>query len=701
MHRLPNLLGLPARFLVVSLSLFLLQSSPSPAWSQPAVKPSLATALTPSCPELDCSIRIQFTGQTQTWVVPAGSGNFRIELAGAAGGGEHGGSGALIKADLKVAPGQVLEFRIGGAGKRGDNAPGGYNGGGRAGSGAIAAGSGGGMSQLFLDSAAVLVAGGGGGAGGGTAGGAAGMEGEAGANGKYSTGGGGGQAFSGGQAGQSGRVSQEATRGQAGEGGAGASMQLAVPGGGGGGGYFGGGGGGAAYSSCCHQGSGGGGGSSYADSRYLSNVEAGRAPIGSGYAVVRYQLFPEVASHSWTPVNSGSGELRVDFTLPVGSVRLDRVALVGCQQVLAAPIGPSPSKSWKFTLKSCAGQSLSFILRSQAAAATTSSGATTSGPSSDWKIALAFNATPTKLKFQGANLFKTSTAAILLVSDSELVGFSGSDFRTSGCAAPTVRATAAGKEITLLNCRDGQNSLRLLSGSVSDASGNSLPSGDLTFSFRVDLKPPQANLRLSELDSEAGSARVELILTEPVGSPLIVLQRQLKAANCRSDWLERSQLLFIGNISCKAAITLTVPQDSLTDAAGRTGPATAVSLTLAFESSDTTPVAVPDLAIPPWIPVGGPSDNPPALPTEQTSPNESAATDVNETASATWAMFDSSLIRYLGIAALILLALLLGLGAIRSGRRSGQSEKPKSTKNDGSLTVDKYPVFSKPAHRLS
>ncbi|MGQ0842662.1 MAG: glycine-rich protein [Sporichthyaceae bacterium] len=112
------------------------------------------------------------------WRVPAGVHRVTVDLYGAQGGGDLGGGGGIVRAVLRVTPGQILWFTVGGRGCDVDDCPGinaGYNGGGPAGSAYEPGGGGaggGGASDVRVGTGAladrVLVAGGGGGAGGAT-----------------------------------------------------------------------------------------------------------------------------------------------------------------------------------------------------------------------------------------------------------------------------------------------------------------------------------------------------------------------------------------------------------------------------------------------------------------------------------------------------------------------------------------------------
>ncbi|WP_373707511.1 GEVED domain-containing protein [Kaistella sp.] len=113
-----------------------------------------------------------YTGNTQTFTVPAGVTSLQIKAWGAGGGGSNafndggsGGSGAFITTELTVSAGQVYTIQVGGGGKSGPGIKaGGYAGGG---TGGRQSGSGGGYSAVFsgniIGTNTRVVAGGGGG----------------------------------------------------------------------------------------------------------------------------------------------------------------------------------------------------------------------------------------------------------------------------------------------------------------------------------------------------------------------------------------------------------------------------------------------------------------------------------------------------------------------------------------------------------
>lgn len=204
-----------------------------------------------------------YTGSPQTWTVPPCVSSITVTVAGADGGGNLGGNGAVVTATIPVTPGQVLTINVGGSG---NSINGGYGGGGNGfastdGNVNYNSSGGGGASSISIGGTPVIIAAGGGGAGGGSgivAGGAGGCAtgiagsntfGFGGAPGTQVAGGAGGTPWAGTPPGGS--------NGSLGQGGNGGLWQTAS-GGGGGGGYYGGGGGG--NDGCCTGANGGGGG---------------------------------------------------------------------------------------------------------------------------------------------------------------------------------------------------------------------------------------------------------------------------------------------------------------------------------------------------------------------------------------------------------------------------------------------------------
>lgn len=226
-----------------------------------------------------------YTGNVQSWTVPACVNTVQIECYGAQGGpgdggtfADDGGYGGYAKGDLSVTPGQVLYIYVGEKPASATNGPGGWNGGGGDGQ---YGGGGGGASDVRTNGQTlnnrVIVAGGGGGGNsggpdhgfGGAGGGNAGSPGINGpGNGACS--GQGGTQSAGGAAGCGG--------GNPGSFGQGGSSQGSYHVGGGGGGWY---GGGSSYAV------GGGGGSGYTGGVSNASMQNGQRQ-GHGLVVFTY-----------------------------------------------------------------------------------------------------------------------------------------------------------------------------------------------------------------------------------------------------------------------------------------------------------------------------------------------------------------------------------------------------------------------------
>jgi hypothetical protein len=258
------------------------------------------------------STTFNYTGQEQTFVVPAGVTQITANVYGGAG---AGGRGGYVVATIRVKPGQRLRIFVGGNGTAGQGTyrggAGGFNGGGAGAcsyvsGGGSCGGGGGGASDIRRGGSdlpnRVIVAGGGGGHSGsdrgGKGGGLIGQNGEGGYVGGYIGGGGGGGTQTAGGAAGSGAyetcvAGKDGLPGDLGSGGSGgqsgggmACSGPGIGGGGGGGGYYGGGGGGGGGTEN-EDGGGGGGGSSYVEPR-ATNVEITRGKSAVGQIVISW-----------------------------------------------------------------------------------------------------------------------------------------------------------------------------------------------------------------------------------------------------------------------------------------------------------------------------------------------------------------------------------------------------------------------------
>ncbi|MEM1322340.1 MAG: glycine-rich protein [Bacteroidota bacterium] len=256
-----------------------------------------------------------YTGNVQTFIVPAGVTSIEVDAYGGRGGwGNYkaGGNGGRVQTTLSVTPGETLSIYVGGQGQSygspySGGRAGGWNGGGN--SYRYSAGAGGGATDIRIGGTTlndrVVVAGGGGGSGGSncssgsfTGGRGGGLTGETGGgcNGNSaSRRGRGGTQTGGGARGCRFGSSYCGGNGGFGSGGVGAPSDGGRYGGGGGGGWYGGGGGSADND--------GGGGSSYTDPvRCASVTHTQGVQNGNGQLTIRYTIAASCGTDTRVPV---------------------------------------------------------------------------------------------------------------------------------------------------------------------------------------------------------------------------------------------------------------------------------------------------------------------------------------------------------------------------------------------------------------
>jgi hypothetical protein len=277
----------------------------------------LATAFAACCAIAFCAVAqaetvsrtFNFSGEDQTFTVPAGVHLVQVLAVGGTGGtgnaGVPGGRGDSVDAELPVTPGEVLHVVVGANGAEGP-----FNGGAFASAGG---GFGGGASDVRTAPIAApgslfsrLVVAGGGGGGGGNGGGNGGVAGQPGEDiGNGINGGGAGTASSGGSGGAGSFGGPNGTAGSFGQGGNGSAARSG--GGGGGGGYYGGGGGGGGSANppeiASQVGGGGGGGSSFATTgaSWVSATDATGVPlITISYEAAAVEASPSGATFAQT-----------------------------------------------------------------------------------------------------------------------------------------------------------------------------------------------------------------------------------------------------------------------------------------------------------------------------------------------------------------------------------------------------------------
>lgn len=256
------------------------------------------------------SINFGFTGNVQSWTVPAGVTSITVDASGASGADGTspvvGGNGGRVQATLTVSPGQVLYLYVGG---QGGQSSGGYNGGGASGTRR-----GGGATDIRTTlgdaSTRILVAGGGGAASSSANGGDGGNPATAGQNGiNFNAiviyGGGGATTSTAGAAGTgtaNGAAGTSAGVGGLGGNSAGGNL---LCGGNGGGGYFGGGGGGA-NNTGNNKSAGGGGGSSFVSAAATNITYTTGANDGNGSVAITWTGTPSTSRVPVTVTQVGS-----------------------------------------------------------------------------------------------------------------------------------------------------------------------------------------------------------------------------------------------------------------------------------------------------------------------------------------------------------------------------------------------------------
>lgn len=536
---------------------------------------------TPYCSEGTCWVTFDYTGDIYQWSPPPKATSLHFDVVGAQG-GRSGGRGGLVSGDFALMPTSLLIY-VGGMGSVGNLTQGGFNGGGLSGNGHADQGSGGGASDLRTSTNVgdrVVVAGGGGGSGGwiGGAGGHGGLTiASAGSKGNPSgTAGGGGTQVSGG-AGGSGVTTSSGTPGTLGFGGIGGSGNVAG-GGGGGGGFFGGGGGGSDGVIGGLDGAGGGGGSSFATMALTKSVthQAG-VRSGHGQVVLRYTFAPTVTSFTLeSPANSTSGE--ADY-----SIRFDQLVYdldpfdfkfggtaAGCR------VSSTSGDGYTFAIRvtDCSNGTLNLFLQPNAVIGSgsgpsveTLASGTLSIDSQAPSFQIESPPTPTKTNPVLFRLTSTEPFNKPLASAFQVSG--------SGCQLGTITMTnSAEAAIPVTGCQSAANvSLRLLKNQVTDESGNSGPTADVTSeTLLTDYEAPAV---LSYQSSSVGADLIEYRLEFSEHVTGLTSTSFAASAGCAISKLDGQGSSYqIWLTGCQSESQLTLNPLSATDAAGNLGPVT-------------------------------------------------------------------------------------------------------------------------------
>jgi hypothetical protein len=434
------------------------------------------------CVGATCTVTFEYTGASQSFIVPEGVSVLTFEVLGAA--GARGGGGGGVTGTFAEVPESLLLY-VGGAGNLGAGASGGFNGGGNAGSQRGNEGSGGGASDIRTGASLesrIIVAGGGGGGGGfsgalGASGG--GVIAASGGSGQGGGGGGGGVSAGGSPGASNGGTN--ASWGAFGSGGSGGSSWLAG-GGGGGGGWYGGGGGGADGDDCCSDGGGGGGGSSFANATLIQDPQhSAGVRVGHGRIRLSYTILPEVISFSGSQVSKELAEFHLEMSQEILGLTEEDFELIGTSCNITSLI--SSENTAIISVTGCLADQIELALMAR------SVGNEPFGPSARSSAILAFDQSGPSFSFgESANLISTSQLVIPFTHSDSVTALDIEMFEFLGCEFAELLLGA----ISLSGCVSGNQAVSFLGESLSDEFGNLGPAESLSFHFEIDQTNPEA-----------------------------------------------------------------------------------------------------------------------------------------------------------------------------------------------------------------
>lgn len=545
--------------------------------------PAQAVSVNPTavCTNGSCTIIFDYTGDYYLWTIPANVRTMWFDVYGAQG-GRTGGLGGKISGQFTTIPTSLYVY-VGGQGKTGSGATGGFNGGGASGTGHGDEGSGGGASDLRTSTALldrVVVAGGGGGTGGwvggsGGAGGstiaAAGSAGQGGA-------GGGATQLAGGSAG-TGYSASNGAAGTSGIGGAGGNGSIAG-GGGGGGGYFGGGGAGGDGIPSGMDGGGGGGGSSFASIASTSTISHSQGVrAGNGQVVITYNFAPSVST--FAPVSSLSNATTGNFTLTfnqsIQGFDATDLTFTGTASGCTVNSISGSGASYTIVVGNCSDGTVMLNLDADGVFGATAGPinvATSSTLTFDRKKPI-FTITPPTTPTNATTLTYTLTA------DENVTGLATSDFTVTGtsCLIGTVTGSAATYSVTVTGCAATSTAgLTLKANLVADTAGNTGPAVAVAASaVTVDRVVPAVSSIIKGSGSRNDLIVYELTMSESVtgmsstGSDWVVTGTGCKITKLTGSGTSYSMWVTDCADGVKANIALKA--NSLADIAGNLGPA--------------------------------------------------------------------------------------------------------------------------------
>lgn len=533
----------------------------------------------PVCVGANCTVTFDAIGDYYRWSPPANAQNFGFDLYGAQG-GRSGGLGGRVSGTFVTMPTELLIY-VGGAGAVGNNAAGGFNGGGQAGAGAGDEGSGGGSTDIRTTvnvADRIVVAAGGGGSGGlnGATGGAGGTAQGSQGNSGQGQGGFGGSTTAPGNGG----YPNGGTWGAAGIGAVGGTggSSYQSGGGGGGGGYFGGGGGGADIDPCCTNGAGGGGGSSWNNTSMTSlSVNTKGNQTGGGKAIISYQIPPEVsyfnADAALTNADSVGFNLAftqsvtgldsADFSLDVGSPTCSSTTVTGS------------TTTYRIVLAGCADGTLKLRLRADSV-----TGALVGPKQSRLATDLTIDRVAPTLALTGSTGLTNATTLEYRVSTSEpLIGLTASDFSVTGSGCTVQPPINQGEFFTIkvASCATGSNVvLTLAARSATDVAGNLAPPVALVSgSSLTDTLPASLTITSPAGPSNAAALQFRVATSEAVFG-LTLEDFEADGQGCTPTAMTTDAadyLVTVAGCSDTATLALAIKPLAVADIAGNQSPA--------------------------------------------------------------------------------------------------------------------------------
>lgn len=540
---------------------------------------AVSASPTSVCNNGSCTVTFAYTGDYYLWTVPAGIRALNFDVLGAQG-GKTGGLGGEVTGTFSTIPTSLYVY-VGQAGKQGSLSPGGFNGGGQAGSAKGDEGSGGGASDLrtstLLDDR-VVVAGGGGGTGGftgGVGGVGGGLIATKGRDGQGLGGGGGTQL-----AGGSGGAGNIGTAGQSGVKGVGGSGGLGSYGGGsGGGGYFGGGGGGADNDGTGYDGGGGGGGSSFANLAQTSNVtHSAGVRTGNGSVILTYAYSPTVTSFTSasTVTSAATASFSLAFNQAVGGLDSTDLSLVTNATGCGISSITGSTTSYVVTVAGCSDGNVNLTLIADSVlGGTTGPIASVSSPTVTFD-----RKAPTITLTAPASPSNSASQVFTVSSDESLAALPTSALIASGdgCSVGAISGGGRSWQVALDGCASGASAgLSLKAAAVADGVGNLAPivaiaAGPVT----VDRQAP--TLSNLSLDSASRPAMLifDLNLSETV-TDLTAADFVVGGTGCSLSKLTGSggaYQVYLSDCAVGAHASVTLKSSAVLDSAGNRGPAT-------------------------------------------------------------------------------------------------------------------------------